>query len=190
MLKQLQLLNFTLALSCHSGWHSDQGSQTSGIVWEIRLWKNISGDTARLFAENFDARLAGIVIWTDCPLLGKKNRRPSNSWKSTKLTIYVFKNPRGVIFQKQKRLRQAHRPRGGGLTPKIQVQTSKYKSRQPNTSPDSQIQVQTAKYKSRHPKQKSRHLKYNIWQYIVTDMAIYRHIWPYIAIYTHIWPYI
>ena len=28
------------AHSCHSGWHSDQGSQNPGIAWEIRLWKN------------------------------------------------------------------------------------------------------------------------------------------------------
>ena len=132
------LLNFTLALSCHSGWHSDQGSQNPGIAWELRFWKNTSGKRARLNAENFDALLAGIVIWSDCQLFDKKTRSASNPWKSTKSTIYVFKNPRGVIFQKKKSLRQAHRPRGGGLTPKIQVQTSKYKSRHPNTGPDTQ----------------------------------------------------
>jgi len=35
-----------------------------------------------------------------------------------------------------------------------------YKSRHPNTSPDTQTQVQTPKYKSRHLKYKSKHPKY------------------------------
>ena len=75
------------------GWHSDQGSQFSGIPSWIGLCKNNSGERARLFAQNFDARLAGIVIWLDCPLFEKKSRGTSNPWKSTQLTIYVFKNP-------------------------------------------------------------------------------------------------
>ena len=56
-------------------------------------------NTARLFAENFDARLAGIVIWPDCPLFEEKKKGPSNPWTSTKLTIYVFKNPGAYFFE-------------------------------------------------------------------------------------------
>ena len=56
---------------------------------------------ARHCAENFDARLAGIVIWSDCPLLEKKSRKASNLWKSTKFTIHVLKNNGGAISQKQ-----------------------------------------------------------------------------------------
>ena len=76
--------------------------------------------------------------------------------------IYVFRRIQRRHFpKKKKRLRQAHRPRGGGLTPKIQVQTSKYNPDVQNASPDTQIQVQTPKYppthKSKHSKIKSRH---------------------------------
>ena len=45
-----------------SGRHSGQGSLIPGIAKEIKLRKKIGGDTARLCAQNFDARLAGIVI--------------------------------------------------------------------------------------------------------------------------------
>ena len=45
-----------------SGRHSGQGSIIPGITRELRLWKMIGSNTARLFAENFDAHLAGIVI--------------------------------------------------------------------------------------------------------------------------------
>jgi len=101
-----------------SGWHSDQGSQNPRIASEIRLWKMIRSNPARLLTQNFDARLAGIVMWTDCPLFDKKSRGTSNWWKLTKLTIYVFKKSRGVIFPEKKRLRQAHRPRWvGARTP-------------------------------------------------------------------------
>ena len=58
----------------------------------------IRSNTARLFVENSDARLAGIVIWTDCPLFENLTRGASNPWKLTKLTIYVLKKMRGVIF--------------------------------------------------------------------------------------------
>ena len=34
----------------------------------------IRSNQARLFAENFDARLAAIVIWPDCPLFEKKQQ--------------------------------------------------------------------------------------------------------------------
>ena len=37
------------------------------VIWSI---------IARLFAENFDARLAGIVIWPDDPLFEKNARGP------------------------------------------------------------------------------------------------------------------
>ena len=57
-----------------SGWHSGQGSIFPGITKEIRLWLNTSGERARLFAQNFGARLAGIVIWSDCPLFQKMSR--------------------------------------------------------------------------------------------------------------------
>ena len=59
------------------------------------MWSN----RAHLFAENFDARLAGIVIWPDCPLFEKKSRGPSNPWTSTKFAIYVFKNPGACFFE-------------------------------------------------------------------------------------------
>jgi hypothetical protein len=39
-----------------------------------RLWKIIRSNTARLFAENSGARLAGIVIWPDDPLFEKKSK--------------------------------------------------------------------------------------------------------------------
>ena len=51
-----------------SSLHSGQGCICLGIIQEIIFWLNTSGDTARLFAQNFDARLAGIVIWPECPL--------------------------------------------------------------------------------------------------------------------------
>ena len=40
--------------------------------------KMIYSFIAHHFAENFDARLAGIVIQSDCPLLEKKSRKASN----------------------------------------------------------------------------------------------------------------
>ena len=49
-------------------------------------------------AENFDARLAGIVIWTDCPLLEKKSREASNPWKSIQNTRYMLKKSRTCFF--------------------------------------------------------------------------------------------
>ena len=80
------------------GWHSDQGSQNPGIVWEFRLWKMIRGKRARLFVENFGARLAGIVIWPDCPLFEKKSRGAWNQLKSTTYTKYMLQNPGACFF--------------------------------------------------------------------------------------------
>ena len=42
--------------------HSDQGSIFQGIPSETQLWKMIWSNIAHLFAGNFGARLAGIVI--------------------------------------------------------------------------------------------------------------------------------
>jgi len=48
------------------GPHSGQGSIIPGITREVSL-KKMGSDAARLFAENLDARLAGIVIGADPP---------------------------------------------------------------------------------------------------------------------------
>ena len=67
---------FTMALhrilEDSPGWHSGQGPLIPGITKQIRLWKMIRSNTARLFVENFGARLAGIVIWPDCPFFEKQ----------------------------------------------------------------------------------------------------------------------
>ena len=72
----------------------------------------IRSNRARLFAENFDARLAGIVVWPDCPLI-EKVQGTSNQWKSTTFTICVQKS-RGVFFLRSpKRRRQLRHSRKG-----------------------------------------------------------------------------
>ena len=45
-----------------SGKHSDQGSMIPEIRQDIRSRKKISGHSDRVFAQNFEAVLAGIVI--------------------------------------------------------------------------------------------------------------------------------
>ena len=106
-----------------SGWHSDQGSQNPGIAWEFRLWKNTSGKRARLFAENFDARLAGIVIWSDCPLFEKKSSGGSNWQNMTKLTIYMLKKSGGVIFLRSPKRRRQRPPDAQGWGSQSGVKT-------------------------------------------------------------------
>jgi len=58
----------------------------------------IRSNTAHLVAENFDARLAGIVIWLDCPLFEEKKQGPSNQCKSTTLIICVFNKSRASLL--------------------------------------------------------------------------------------------
>ena len=84
-----------------SGWHSDQGSQNPGIAWEFRLWEMVCSFIARHFAENFDARLAGIVIWSDCPLFEKKNQEGLKSMKIDELHNIRAQKIRGAIFKKK-----------------------------------------------------------------------------------------
>ena len=81
-----------------SGWHSDQGSQNQGIAWGIRLRKMIRSNTGRLFVENSDARLTGIVIWTDDPYFEFFTRGPWNRSEITKSTKYMFQKSRGVFL--------------------------------------------------------------------------------------------
>ena len=80
------------------GWHSDQGSQNPRIAFEFRLWKMIRSIIPYLFAENLDARLAGIVIWSDYPLLEKKSSGDSNWQNMTKLTIYMLNKSWASFF--------------------------------------------------------------------------------------------
>ena len=62
---------------------------------------------ARLFAENFGARLAGIVIWPDDPLFEKKVQWNLKSTKNDQIhKIYALKF-QGVLFLRSpKRRRQ------------------------------------------------------------------------------------
>ena len=59
-----------------SGWHSGQGSIIPEITKELSLSKNFLGHWDRLLAQKFDARLAGIVIWSDRPYLCNFTRGP------------------------------------------------------------------------------------------------------------------
>ena len=45
--------------------HSDKGSMIPGIPQRIRTMEKTSGHSDRVLAQNFDAVLAGIVIWAD-----------------------------------------------------------------------------------------------------------------------------
>ena len=54
-----------------SGWHSDRGSTFPGIPWEFRSRSNISGRSARVYAQNFGADLDMIVIWAGDAIFAK-----------------------------------------------------------------------------------------------------------------------
>ena len=53
------------------GKHSDQGSMIPEIRQYIRSRKKISGHSDRVLAQNFDAVLAGIVIWAGDTIFAK-----------------------------------------------------------------------------------------------------------------------
>ena len=90
-----------------SGWHSGQGSLIPGITKEIKLRKQIGGNTARLFTQNFDARLAGIVIWSDRPLFFCFYQGTLKSLKNHKIyKIHVPKFQDVFFLRSPKRRRQ------------------------------------------------------------------------------------
>ena len=91
--------------------------------WDLE--QKMGSSTARLFAQNFDECLAGIVIWADRPYLGNFTRGPCNRLKSTTYIKHMLIKSRGVYFEEKKRLRQAHRPRGGGRDPKFDEHSHK-----------------------------------------------------------------
>ena len=116
------------------GWHSGQGPLIPGITKQIRLWKMIRSNTAHLFAENFGARLAGMVIGSDCPRFEKKNK-PSRAPQihENRLTWqYTCSTHPGASFLRiKKRLRPAHRPRLVGWDPKSKSRHRKCKCLHP-----------------------------------------------------------
>ena len=157
-----------------SGWHSGQGSITPGITKEISLrTKHILRHWDRLLAQNFDARLAGIVIWSDRPYL-EKIPGGLKSLKNHKIRKIHVPNIQAHVFflrspKRRRQLRHSHGVFGGERARHSHIQQvyrhptsiqAPYKYTEilqvysiQNTSPDIQIQVQTPKYKSRHKKQ-------------------------------------
>ena len=91
----------------------------------MRLRKKMGSSRTRLFAQNSDARLAGIVIWADRPHLDFFNHGTLKSLKNHKIYKIHAHTIQGCIFEEKKRLRQAHRPRGGGRDPKFDEHSHK-----------------------------------------------------------------
>ena len=77
--------------------------------FEKMIWSII----ARLFADNFDARLPGIVILSDRPYLETITRGPWNRSEITKSTKYMFQQSRGVFFEEKKGACGRHIDHGG-----------------------------------------------------------------------------
>ena len=64
----------------------------------MRLRKKIGSSRARLFALNSDARLPGIVIWSDRPYLENFTRGHWNRLKTTKHIKYMLTKSRACFF--------------------------------------------------------------------------------------------
>ena len=74
-----------------------------------QLEKKMGGCTARLFAQNFDARLAGIVIWADGPCFTSFTRGPWNQEILTKTQKDAcWKYPGACFFRKKSACGSAH----------------------------------------------------------------------------------
>ena len=132
-----------------SGWHSGLGSRIPGITQKIRLWLNTSGVTARLFAQNFDARLAGIVIGTDGPPFENKTGGPQihENRLNTQDTCQQIQD---VFF-----LRVPNRRRQ--LPPVAQLGGERARHSHILQVYRHSRSIQNPKYKSRYPGYKSRH---------------------------------
>ena len=92
----------------------------------MRLRKKIGSSRARLFALNFDARLPGIVIWSDRPYLDFFTRGHWNRKKTHKTHKIHAHKIQGVFFLRSAKRRRQRRHRHKGLgDPKIDEHSHK-----------------------------------------------------------------
>ena len=95
------------------------------LLYKWDLEKHMGSSTARLFTQNSDECLAGIVIWADPPYSETSTRGHWNHKKITKYIRYMLIQSRGAFSEGKKRLRQAHRPQRGGRDPKTDEHSHK-----------------------------------------------------------------
>ena len=121
--------------------------------------KMIHSFIARHCAENSDARLAGIVIWSDRPYLENFTRGTSKQWKSTKFTSYMLKKSRTCFFW-------GCRTAGGRPPPVAQLGGNYHLGG--TLKPVKNVRIC---------------LNMSVYVHICSYMSIYVHICPYIATY-------
>ena len=92
----------------------------------MRLRKKMGSSRARLFAQNVDERLPGIVIWSDRPYLEHFTRGHWNRLKITTHVKYMLIKSRACFFLRSpKRRRQLGHRHKGLRDPKIDEHSRK-----------------------------------------------------------------
>ena len=130
------------------------------MIWSI---------IARLFAENFDARLPGIVIWSDRPYFDLFYQGTLKSLRNHKIHKIQVPKFQGRVFWGKKSACGRHIDHGGRERARhshiLQVYRHPTSIQTPYKHTDTQrlyrhtTGIQYPEYKSRHLKIKSRHPK-------------------------------
>ena len=137
----------------------------------MRLRKKMGSGRARLFAENFDARLPGIVIWSDRPYFDFFYQGTLKSRRNHKIHKIQVPKFQGRVFWVKKSACGRHIDHGGWERARhshiLQVYRHPTSTQTPHKYTDTQqlyrhtTGIQYPEYKSRHLKIKSRHPKTN-----------------------------